>query len=222
MQALRDLGTDLEEILEPAFTLSDADKRRLVQALKDAGAGFQEVLDGLLEVVGGAIFTVVAILLEVFGVFRPLTAAEKSRAASVFEDTVPLDDVQIFEGSFVSWAAANNTGEETGVTTMRIIHFPESYDPDNVDQEDWLIHELMHVWQGEHVGPVYMAHALIGQQTEGYDYGGDDGLEDHEDVGLAAFNPEQQASIIQDYYIDDAAGNDTSKYQVYIDEVRAA
>jgi hypothetical protein len=133
-----------------------------------------------------------------------------------------LDDVQIFEGSFVSWAAANNTGGETGVTTMRIIHFPESYDPDNVDQEDWLIHELMHVWQGEHVGPVYMAHALIGQQTEGYDYGGDQGLEDHEAEGLAAFNPEQQASIIQDFYIDDSAGNDTAKYQVYIDEVRAA
>ena len=78
VQAMGDLGKTVKDILEPAFTLSDADKRYLVQSLKDAGTGLQECLDGLLEIVGGAIFTVVAVLLEVFGVFD-LTPAERAR-----------------------------------------------------------------------------------------------------------------------------------------------
>ena len=167
VQAMRDLGKTVKDILEPAFTLSDADKRYLVQSLKDAGTGLQECLDGLLEIVGGAIFTVVGVLLEIFGVFRHLTPAERARAKSVYKDTVPLDDVQLFIGSFVAWGAANNTGSPTGVTTMRIIHFPDSYSDTDPSDESWLIHELMHVWQGEHIGPVYMAHALIGQATDG-------------------------------------------------------
>ena len=125
------------------------------------------------------ILTVVAVVLEVFGVFRPLLKganSEYSRAKSVFKNTVPLDDVQLFIGSYVSWAAANNTGGATGVTTGRIIHFPDSYDPNAVDQQDWLIHELMHVWQETQTGPAYMAHALIGQATGGVGHHELDGL----------------------------------------------
>jgi hypothetical protein len=222
VQAMRDLGKTVKDILEPAFTLSDADKRYLVQALKDAGTGLQECLDGLIEIVGGAIFTVVGVLLEIFGVFRHLTPAERTRAKTVYNDTVPLDDVQLFIGSFVAWGAANNTGSPTGVTTMRIIHFPDSYSDTDPSDESWLIHELMHVWQGEHVGPAYMAHALIGQATDGYDYGGVPGLDAHADEGLDAFNPEQQAQIVQDFYAAKKASQSTVHFDPYIAEVQAA
>jgi hypothetical protein len=222
MQAMRDLGKTVKEILEPAFTLSDADKRYIVQALRDAGTGLQECLDGLLEVAGGGFFAVVAIVLEVFGVFRSLTAGERQRAKLVYKNSLPLDDIQVFEGSFVAWAAANNTGGDTGVVTMRIIHFPDSYSDTDSTQEGWMIHELMHVWQGEHVGPVYMAHALIGQATDGYEYGGAAALQAHVAEGLDAFNPEQQGEIVKDFYNLKKAGTATTDYDPYIAEVQAA
>ena len=80
----------------------------------------------------------------------------------------------------------------------------------------------MHVWQETQTGPAYMAHALIGQATGGYDYGGTAGLAAHDAEGLEAFNPEQQASIIQDYFVLDRDGGDTAPYATYIAEVRAA
>ena len=80
----------------------------------------------------------------------------------------------------------------------------------------------MHVWQGEHVGPVYMAHALIGQATDGYNYGGEAGLDAHVDEGLDAFNPEQQAQLVQDFYATKKAGNSTVHFDPYIAEVQAA
>jgi hypothetical protein len=80
----------------------------------------------------------------------------------------------------------------------------------------------MHVWQGEHTGPVYMAHALVGQQTEGYDYGGVAGLDAHKDEGLDAFNPEQQAEIVKDFYAAKKTATSTVHFDPYIAEVLAA
>lgn len=63
------------------------------------------------------------------------------------------------------------------------------------------IHELVHVWQYQQVGAVYLSRALLAQASPmGYNYGGVGMLKDHLREGLAGFNYEQQADIIADYY----------------------
>ncbi|MEM6965757.1 MAG: hypothetical protein AAF573_13400, partial [Bacteroidota bacterium] len=66
-----------------------------------------------------------------------------------------------------------------------------------------LIHELVHVWQYERMGAVYIPRALWAQTTvEGYDYGGLDNLKMYLKKGKTFydFNLEQQGDIIADYF----------------------
>lgn len=69
---------------------------------------------------------------------------------------------------------------------------------------DVLVHELMHVWQYEQYGSVYILRSLYAQRTkEGYDYGGGYALSHavRSGVELSRYNYEQQAQIVQDYFI---------------------
>jgi hypothetical protein len=72
----------------------------------------------------------------------------------------------------------------------------------NTITKSTLIHELVHVWQYERYGSAYISEALWAQHWGGgYDYGGISPLRMYsEGKGLAAFNFEQQADIIEDYY----------------------
>ncbi len=66
-----------------------------------------------------------------------------------------------------------------------------------------LIHELTHVWQYQNLGIRYIPRALAAQQTaSGYNYGGEAALEQAiaSGKGLAFFNLEQQADLVEDYY----------------------
>lgn len=61
------------------------------------------------------------------------------------------------------------------------------------------IHEMVHVWQFQQQGSVYIPRALFAQRTrEGYDYGGIAGLAGKR--RLQDFNYEQQGDIVADYY----------------------
>ncbi|MCB0632822.1 MAG: hypothetical protein KDD15_23955 [Lewinella sp.] len=66
-----------------------------------------------------------------------------------------------------------------------------------------LIHELVHVWQFSRYGSPYILRALLAQNTRaGYDYGGIRALQmarEH-DLTLEAFNYEQQAAIVEDFF----------------------
>lgn len=67
-----------------------------------------------------------------------------------------------------------------------------------------LIHELIHVHQYCKFGIVYIFRALLAQNSkEVYNYGGFQGLKKakFENKGLYEFNFEQQASIIEHYYM---------------------
>ena len=66
------------------------------------------------------------------------------------------------------------------------------------------IHELMHVWQYEKTGAIYMLHALRAQHsTMGYNYGGVETLKRYlaNEKDITDFNPEQQADIVTDYFL---------------------
>ena len=66
-----------------------------------------------------------------------------------------------------------------------------------------LIHELMHVWQYEKGGAVYMPRAIRAQYSKmAYDYGGVEALKECllKGQNFKAFNFEQQADIVEDYF----------------------
>lgn len=67
-----------------------------------------------------------------------------------------------------------------------------------------LIHELMHIWQYQQMGAIYMVRALAAQQTKmGYNYGGIQGIKTKIANGktLLDFNLEQQADVIADCFL---------------------
>jgi hypothetical protein len=66
-----------------------------------------------------------------------------------------------------------------------------------------LLHELTHVWQYQHFGLTYIPRALRAQHSKaGYNYGGIEQLKRYKKQGktIFAFNLEQQADIVSDYY----------------------
>ena len=216
VRGLRELGKTVGEIVNSAFLQPARDaKKRVIQALKDAGEGLLEVLDGLIEAGVGALDAAIAIVLEVFGVFRKLRADEKTEAKLVYKKSPPLDDVQIFEGSFVSGMSdlvprPRGGGDHDADHPPARPGFDTTVFPGN---RHTLIHELGHVWQGEVTGPYYMGHALFSQVTLGnaaYDYGGEPALVANTAAGgkLDTFNPEQQAQMIADFYIELKGGGE--------------
>jgi len=142
---------------------------------------------------------------EIFGIFdwydllaslakgaRPLTKHELDIARSVFGDSLSYERVRIDGRAYFGPRRGNfcyvscNTVNSWGIM------------PDAI-----LIHELMHVWQYQHLGIVYIPRALAAQfSVEGYDYGGVQALYQAMATGkkLLDFNYEQQADIIEDYY----------------------
>lgn len=88
-----------------------------------------------------------------------------------------------------------------------------------------LIHELMHIWQYQKMGAIYMVRALIAQHTHmGYNYGGVEEICKKLANGeqISDFNFEQQADVVADCFLlqngfspqwGAASLNDLSAYQ---------
>jgi hypothetical protein len=82
------------------------------------------------------------------------------------------------------------------------------------------IHEMVHVWQYQKFGSLYIYHAIHAQYNGGYDYGGINNLYKLmvKNTKLITFNFEQQAEIIEDMYRlrEEGFGNsDSIQSQVY-------
>jgi hypothetical protein len=90
---------------------------------------------------------------------------------------------------------------------------------------DWLVHELTHAWQYQHMGWRYILKALSAQFREkekAYDFGGDGGLLKSRQKGklFKQFNPEQQGNITQTFYVRKRKGLDVTAWQPFIDEIK--
>lgn len=123
---------------------------------------------------------------------RPMTLHEIELAHSVFGDSIQYEKVRIDEKAYigtrrydicyVSFNTINNWGKLS---------------------DELLIHELIHVWQYQHFGAVYIPRALAAQRTkEGYNYGGVRALIKaiHAGKKIWDFNYEQQGDIVADYF----------------------
>ena len=122
---------------------------------------------------------------------RPLSDIELIEARKIFFDSPELDMVIIDPAArfgtrkhhiiYVSFYTINSWGAISNPV---------------------LIHELMHIWQYEKFGSAYIALALQAQFSKmRYDYGGVPALIKNQGVPFSvAFNFEQQADLIEDYY----------------------
>lgn len=123
---------------------------------------------------------------------RRLSEREIALARSVFGETIDYQKVRLDEKSFV------------GCRQFRFayvgFYFVNSW---GQLSDPVLIHELVHVWQYQRLGSVYIPRALWAQRTpEGYNYGGISALKIAMEQGKALmdFNYEQQADIVADYF----------------------
>jgi hypothetical protein len=126
---------------------------------------------------------------------RRMNEAEKLIARNVYNGTILLDYVYIDESA--SFLAKKH---KFAYVSCNLINSWGSI------RDDIFIHELMHVYQFQKFGLVYIYRAIKAQcSKEGYDYGGPKGLHNARQQGkhLFEFNFEQQASIIEHYYVID-------------------
>ena len=136
-------------------------------------------------------------ILEVFlfftvGHLRHLDREEKELARAFFSRSVDLslvfvnDQAKIFTKNFAH-----------AYVSFQMIHFDKEIEP------SIFVHEMVHVWQFQCFGTVYLFRAMLAQMSkEGYDYGGFPAIRQcsEDQVPLLMFNFEQQAEIIEDYY----------------------
>lgn len=143
----------------------------------------------MLELLG------VADLLEVISDWikfktRRLSLEEIELVQSVFGNQLPLHAVRLDETAnyttnkgkyaYVSFNTINSAGKLS---------------------KSILIHEMIHIWQYQQKGILYIPRALKAQRAkEGYNYGGSILLLENSQQGLAAFNYEQQGDIVSDYF----------------------
>jgi len=123
---------------------------------------------------------------------RPLTGREIDVARSVFGDSIQYARVRIDEGAYV------------GCRHFRFLYVSfYTINAWGAFNDEFLIHELVHVWQYEKFGGVYIPRAIRAiHSPEGYNYGGVGVLRQAVKTGKSFldFNYEQQADIITDYY----------------------
>jgi len=146
---------------------------------------------------------------------RRLTRVEEQEARKVFGDSINYKKVHIDENSLLALLGAKrHKCSGMGITSFRTINFNKKIKaaPGNSHMK-WLIHELAHVSQMEHVGSRYMIEASYARATEGYGY--TLGAKPH----FRDYNLEQQASIAADYYISLVSGRSTVAYDPYIAEL---
>ena len=129
-----------------------------------------------------------------------LTEPEIEAAASVLgPSAIEYDSVWVGEGRLLRLAFRLNRSR--AFTTFHIINLPASGSHTR-SRLDIVVHELVHVYQFEQVGSVYIYEALRAQRTEGYRYGGPSQLVADREQGrrFSDYNREQQGQISQDYY----------------------
>lgn len=122
---------------------------------------------------------------------RALNQREKALLQSVFGNAIPLTRIGI--------TTKSRLAERKRIKAFVALHTIHSSGelPDQT-----LIHEAVHIWQYHVYGSVYISEAIWAQHWGGgYNYGGGEQLELHANgKGLRAFNFEQQADIIEDYF----------------------
>jgi hypothetical protein len=190
----------------------------LWERARSGGAWVLSLLSRVFDVLGGP--EIVQFIAHLVTRATPLTEAEMAAASSVLgPNAIRYGDVRIAEGGLLNLVFRLNQGR--AFASWHTINMPSG--SDGRSNLDIVVHELVHVYQNEKVGTVYLGQAIYAQMTVGYGYGGAAGLTADRAAGkhYRDYNREQQAQIAQDYYTLRQSGGDTTAYQPFIAELRA-
>ena len=136
---------------------------------------------------------------------RSMIADEIKIANSVFGNAINYSLVGMDPSS---WPVKK--GKAMAYATLHTINFEKSI-PDHI-----LVHEMTHIWQYRKHGSLYITESLYAQRWGGgYNYGGPEALKVNEGEGLMAFNFEQQAEIVEDFF----KAADKTAFEKYIQEI---
>lgn len=131
---------------------------------------------------------------------RQLAAGEIALARSVFGDSIRLEQVQL---KTACWVLKNYAVSPNGNIYFHPADWVTDFSQCSLAKQSWLIHELTHVWQLQQ-GLKVVRGAMIDRR---YDY------------VLAAGKPffnygiEQQARMVQDYFISRQQGRDCQGFE---------
>lgn len=128
---------------------------------------------------------------------RSLTGSEIELARSVFGKSIDLKDVEL---KTAWWVLKNYAVSPNGNIYFHPADWIEEFTQMPLGKQSWLIHELTHVWQLQQ-GLKVVRGALINRR---YDY--------NLEIGKSFFDYgiEQQARMVQDYFIRRQRGQNCS------------
>jgi hypothetical protein len=167
---------------------------------------------------------------------RPLSTFERSEASFVFGGSIIYERVVVVEGAgwpdTLARLSARISGAQppshNAITLGNHIYFPvqlrtgaQPLDPEGTSDMAWLVHELTHVWQYQHSGPIYLGQALWAQIRLGpqaYSYGWEQGLRQalQDGLSLSDFNREQQGEIARHFYFRSRQAQDVSAWEPFV------
>jgi hypothetical protein len=159
-------------------------------------------------------------LLQMVCHVTPLTGQEIGTAAGILGPiAIRYADVRIAEGGALNLIFARNGGR--AFTTFHTVNLPRT-GPHCRENFEILLHELVHVYQYERTGGLYVAEAIYAQNTTGYSYGSPDDLVQCLATGACYrnFNREQQAQMVQDYFVRCQSGQPVTGYEPFIADMR--
>ena len=134
---------------------------------------------------------------------RHMTDGELALARSVFSDTINLDNVHL---KTAWWVLKHYAVSPNGNIYFNPADWVTDFSQCSLGKQSWLIHELTHVWQLQQ-GLKVVRGAIINRR---YDY--------VIEAGKSFFNYgiEQQARMVQDYFISRHHGHDCRDFEICI------
>ncbi len=216
------LGKKIQDIFNSVI-IDNANE--LLEKLYDAWANLNKSVNEFLEYVFAAIPSALDDICQyIIGTIgRKMNQQEETLAKSIYGSSLDYNKIYFSKKDLsnviifgIQDFFTQNPNSRAFVTFNLVNH--DVSDPALLDET--FIHELCHVWQYQHVGPIYLIEALHAHVTlnDAYDYGytnsyngnggqtaltnaisNNSGLTTAEVFEL--FNPEQQATIIEHYFV---------------------
>lgn len=140
---------------------------------------------------------------------RKLTSAEIEMARSVFGEHLNLDKVEL---RTAWWVLRHYAVSPDGNVYFHPDDWREDFSTAGLGTQSWLIHELTHVWQLQQ-GIKVVRKALFNRK---YNYALEAGK------SFFAYGVEQQARMVQDYFLRMRRGEDCQPWQACIPFLNAS
>ncbi len=222
LREVENLGKDVLDIFNSVIIDNGS---ALLEALADAWANRNKPIKEFLEYVYETLPPVLDDICQyiISGIGRKMTDVEIGLAQTIYGSSLDYDKIYFSEKDLSNAVIFGiqdyftENPDSRAFVTFNLVNHDVS---DGALSNRTFIHELCHVWQYQHVGPIYLIEALHAHATltNAYNYGyldsytgdgGETALEDaiNNNPGLTPaevfelFNPEQQAMIIQHYYV---------------------